>query len=70
MENNREPGVDRTAPKIYSPRYYYFKQLKFAIDNVISKHVESKNYEKLVDYGCGNVPYKPFFAKHVKEYMP
>lgn len=69
MENNREPGSDRIYPKIYQPRYYYFIQLRKTIESTISKYIQNKQFEKLVDYGCGNTPYKPFFEKQVGEYI-
>jgi SAM-dependent methyltransferase len=69
MENNRESGDLRIYPKIHHPRYYYLIQLRKAIEMVISKHVQGKKYQKLIDYGCGNVPYKSFFDKHVTEYI-
>lgn len=68
-ENNREAGDLRIYPKIYQPRYYYLLQLRKAIEAVISKHIKGKSYKKLVDYGCGNVPYKSFFETHVIEYI-
>lgn len=69
MENNREDGVLRISPKFYQPRYYYLVQLRKAIEAVITKHVSGKKYDKLIDYGCGNVPYKSFFEKHINEYI-
>jgi len=69
MENNREAGYKRIYPKIYEPRFYYFLQLRKVIELIIKNHIKGKNYPKLVDYGCGNTPYKPFFEKHVNEYI-
>lgn len=68
-ENVREPGHVRTNPSMFNPSWYCLKQLSKTMEHVIDKHVANKNFEKLVDYGCGNTPYKPFFEPHVKEYI-
>ncbi|MFM7022685.1 MAG: class I SAM-dependent methyltransferase [Flavobacteriales bacterium] len=69
FENNREAASVRTDPNIFNPRWYYFIQLRKAVERVIATQVKGKNYEKLVDYGCGNTPYKKYFAPHIKEYI-
>jgi SAM-dependent methyltransferase len=69
IENNREIGSLRIYPKIYHPRYYYFIKLRKAVEVIIAKHLINKKYDKLIDYGCGNTPYKIFFEKHVTEYI-
>lgn len=67
---NREPGHIRINPPFFSPRKYYFKQLRKQIENVIAGYVKNRNYKTLIDYGCGNCPYQPFFMKQVGEYFP
>lgn len=68
-ENNRESGAARINPNMFNPNWYVNTKLRKTIEYVIAKHVENKKFEKLVDYGCGNIPYKPYFMPHIKEYI-
>ena len=69
FENNREVGSVRTDPNIFNPRWYYFIQLRKAIERVIAGNIKGKNFAKVLDYGCGNTPYKKYFEPHIKEYI-
>ncbi|WP_353721889.1 class I SAM-dependent methyltransferase [Dyadobacter sp. 676] len=69
----REPGIERLYPSIFgrmATRYYYLRQLRQAIEDVIRDFV-AKSPRKLVlaDYGCGNKPYEPLIAPFVEKYI-
>lgn len=68
MENIREAGSERLHPSLLSSRLYYLIQLRKRIKKVIDLYIKDKNYDVVVDYGCGNIPYKPLFDPYIKEY--
>jgi SAM-dependent methyltransferase len=39
------------------------------MERVIEQHVAGKGHSLVVDYGCGNMPYRPLFEPHVKSYV-
>jgi SAM-dependent methyltransferase len=71
--NEREAGIQRLYPSIFgrmATRYYYLRQLRKKIEEVIAQFV-AKNSNKLLfaDYGCGNKPYEPIIAPFVEKYI-
>ncbi|WP_169739229.1 class I SAM-dependent methyltransferase [Dyadobacter crusticola] len=51
-------------------RYYYLRQLRQAIEEVIEKYVASSPVRLvLADYGCGNKPYESLIAPFVEKYI-
>lgn len=60
------------SPRLYPPRstgrYYVLTQLRRAIERIIDEHVAQRGCDLLVDYGCGDMPYRPLFEKHVQRY--
>ncbi|HEX8549874.1 MAG TPA: class I SAM-dependent methyltransferase [Cytophagaceae bacterium] len=70
---DREAGSERLYPSIFgrmASRYYYLRQLRKAIEEVILKFVARKD-KKLVlaDYGCGNKPYEVLIGPYVERYI-
>ncbi|MCE7058634.1 class I SAM-dependent methyltransferase [Dyadobacter sp. CY343] len=69
----REPGIDRLYPSIFgrmATRYYYLRQLRQAIEDVIAKFVAPSPVKLvLADYGCGNKPYESLIAPFVDKYI-
>jgi SAM-dependent methyltransferase len=51
-------------------RYYYLRQLRQAIEDVIAKFVAPSPVKLvLADYGCGNKPYESLIAPFVDKYI-
>lgn len=69
MEHIREAGSTRLHPTIFNSRYYYLLQLKKKVEEIIHIHIKGKKFDTIVDYGCGNVPYKPLFTPFVNRYQ-
>ena len=69
----REPGVERLYPSIFgrmATRYYYLRQLRQAIEDVIRDFVARDSRSlTLADYGCGNRPYESLVAPYVHKYI-
>lgn len=68
----REPGDFRLNPNFWgslNSRYYYLKQLRKAIEEVISSYIKDKNIKKIGDFGCGNKPYLPIIEPYVETYL-
>ena len=38
-------------------------------EEVIERFVVAQGCERLVDFGCGNMPYRPMFEAHVDRYI-
>lgn len=60
--------MDRLNPSFFSGRYYHLKKLRACNEYVVAKYIAGKNHPALLDYGCGDCPYKPLFAPHVGQY--
>ncbi len=71
--NEREAGIDRLYPSIFgrmATRYYYLRQLRQKIEEVIKNFVASSPQKLiLADYGCGNKPYEPLIKPYVEKYI-
>ena len=71
--NEREAGIDRLYPSIFgrmATRYYYLRQLRRKIEEVIKKFVAASPQKLiLADYGCGNKPYEPLIKPYVEKYI-
>jgi SAM-dependent methyltransferase len=60
---------ERLYPPISSARYYYLNQLRKAISSVCDQFLKNSKNLKLIDYGCGNMPYKPLLEPFVNKYI-
>jgi SAM-dependent methyltransferase len=59
----------RLNPSIFNSRRFCLVQLRKEINLIITKFIEGRDYNELLDYGCGDVPYKPLFKIHFKNYI-
>jgi SAM-dependent methyltransferase len=60
---------DRLDPSRSNHAYWCLVRLRRALTCVIQSHLAGRHCERLVDYGCGEMPYQPLFAEHVREYL-
>lgn len=66
------PKNERLFPKRYAHNYYILSRLKSIVDEVIEKYIDidsNARDKRLIDYGCGDVPYLPLFADKVAKYV-
>jgi SAM-dependent methyltransferase len=63
------PRGDRLSPRRSSRLYWHLTQLRAAIESVITACIPNGSRVVLVDYGCGNAPYKPLFDDRVEKYV-
>ncbi len=61
--------MDRLNPAFFSGRYYHLKKLRECNEHVVATYLKDKNRASLLDYGCGDRPYKPLFDPHVGRYL-
>lgn len=62
------PGESRRFPRIYDGSYLHLNNLSKQIRSAI-KQVGSKNRLRVLDIGCGNKPYYPFFKEIAGDYV-
>lgn len=61
---------ERLYPKRYVHNYYILSRLRCIIEDVIRKYIDGDTRKKrLLDFGCGAVPYLPLFANKVSKYV-
>lgn len=58
---------DRLYPTKYSGRYYILTLLRIVNEKIIADYVKSESI--ILDYGCGNMPYKRLFEVKCKKYL-
>jgi len=61
------PGKERRLPKIWQPDFLTLNHISLALKGLIS-NIDDKNI-MVLDIGCGQKPYYPFFAGRVKAYV-
>ena len=59
---------ERLYPKKSHRIYWHLTALRLQLEKVIQNHVTKRRGE-LIDYGCGNMPYRPLFEAHVDHYL-
>lgn len=64
-----EARGDRLHPARSSRLYWHLTCLRTQVEQVVSKFVRAAGPTSLIDYGCGNMPYRPLFEPHVGEYI-
>ena len=69
MVNVRESARERLFPSAFSPRRYYLNQLRKELERIIITHIKKADCECLIDFGCGNEPYRSLFSPFVKNYL-
>jgi SAM-dependent methyltransferase len=60
---------DRLRPERSNRLFWHLQTLRCAVESVIQQFVEGKGLERLLDFGCGNMPYRPLFAPYVGDYI-
>lgn len=61
---------ERLFPKRYVHNYYILSRLRSIVSDVIRKYIDCNAEKKrLIDYGCGYVPYLPLFEGKVASYV-
>lgn len=59
----------RIRPTIFNARYYHLREIKKCILDIIARKIAVVPGRVLVDYGCGSMPYKPYFEPHLSRYI-
>ncbi len=67
-----QPAAGR-GERLHPPRgsriYWHLTCLRRAIEEVIAEFLPSQPSGRLVDYGCGNMPYRPLFEPRLDDYV-
>jgi ubiquinone/menaquinone biosynthesis C-methylase UbiE len=58
---------DRLFPKKTERHYWVLSEMRRAYSDLISRYLKNENLH-IVDYGCGNMPYRSLFEKKNNEY--
>src|SRR3990172_165275 len=66
-ETSNWPGDFQRNPKIYHHAYLHLRELSEQIKRTINSEIRNKKV-KILDVGCGNKPYYPFFEKVAASY--
>ncbi|MFM7155089.1 MAG: class I SAM-dependent methyltransferase [Bacteroidota bacterium] len=61
--------MNRLNPSIFCGRYYHLRKLRQCNEYVIRKYLKEVGNCSLLDYGCGDSPYRPLYEPHVTEYL-
>lgn len=62
-------GPSRLNPSRSDSRYYILTLLRREMERFVIDHVKGKNIDTLIDFGCGEMPYRPLLAPHVRRYV-
>ncbi|HTN20641.1 MAG TPA: methyltransferase domain-containing protein [Pelobium sp.] len=60
---------NRLKPTIFSPRYVHLSKLRNATLDCLSKLTKNDKNKLLIDFGCGDMPYKSVIEPIVGRYM-
>ena len=64
------PGAHRRRPPVTHPAWLTLRPLSLAIERAVSHHAApAGGGQSVVDVGCGEKPYLPFFAGLASEYV-
>lgn len=61
-------GSDRLYPPPYHSRYMLLVMLREELEKVVNSN-SIREGKTILDYGCGDKPYEPLFAKRFKRYL-
>ncbi|MFD0750512.1 class I SAM-dependent methyltransferase [Mucilaginibacter calamicampi] len=62
-------GNDRLQPSLFHPRYVHLTHLRDATLKTIHQLTADKKDLLLVDFGCGDMPYRSVIEPHVGKYL-
>jgi SAM-dependent methyltransferase len=60
---------ERLFPQPDSRIYWHLTSLRMRMEETIAQYLQDRSPALLVDYGCGNMPYRPLFEAHVERYL-
>lgn len=60
---------ERLYPRRSSRIWWHLTGLRQRMEEVTARYVTGRKGSVLVDYGCGNMPYRPLLAPHVERYV-
>ena len=60
---------ERLHPSRFHSRFYHLTQLRDHVLRVVETYVKPLAAPVLIDYGCGDMPYRAFFTPYVKQYV-
>ena len=66
--NSESHRGDRLRPKRWHRLYWHLTSLRKAFERIIHQHIQDGDICHVVDYGCGNMPYRFLFEPHVGKY--
>lgn len=72
-EQLKTQSASRRGERLYPSRthrtYWPLTSLRENLLGIISEYLEGQHRDLLVDYGCGNMPYRSLFEPHVAKYL-
>jgi len=60
---------NRLAPSRFSRLYWHLTCLRREYVAICQRHLSGRPSQTLIDYGCGNMPYRPVFEPSVARYL-
>lgn len=63
------PRGERLHPARSNRLYWHLTALRTHLEGVVNSFIDARSLGRLIDFGCGNMPYRPLFEAHVKEYL-
>jgi SAM-dependent methyltransferase len=67
--NLSEQARERLYPPRTYGRYYIARLLRESLDVIAQRHIGPMGRPALVDFGCGDMPYRPLIEPHVGSYF-
>jgi len=61
--------INRLKPSRFSERYYVLTALRNHIERIIEEHMPAGAGTLVVDFGCGDMPYRPLFVRNRARYV-
>jgi len=58
----------RVYPSIFSPRYLVLSRFRKILLKILEKYLPNNKEAHLIDFGCGDMPYKGLISPLVKDY--
>lgn len=71
LENHVSSAIrgERLYPSRTNPTYWHLTCLRRQMEEITARFLEGHGRRRLVDFGCGNMPYRPVLEAHVDEYL-
>lgn len=61
--------LESIRPPLWSPYYYLNNLLRKSYELTIPKYIDKNKNYKILDFGCGEKPYKYIFNPYINEYI-